>query len=45
MTYKLGVNTEVGNKILLNIGSWEKVIKKDEDGVVTVYQLLGSFKK
>ena len=32
MTYKLGTNVQVGNKILLKTG-WHKITKIREDGV------------
>ncbi|MCK4782073.1 hypothetical protein KAS79_04105 [Candidatus Parcubacteria bacterium] len=32
MTYKLGTNVKVGNKILLKTG-WEKITKIGENGV------------
>ena len=32
MTYQLGTNVEVGNKILLKTG-WTKILQKKESGV------------
>jgi len=34
MSYKLGTNVQIGNKILLKTG-WEKIIKIKKDGVET----------